>query len=74
MKTPNQYYKCPDTGIEMHFIFCEQWGWGVGFTNVDILDKWELDPYIPWPKLTEEQKMVVDRNYDMLYKSLEEEQ
>ena len=31
------------------------------------------DIKLPWPELSQEEKKVVDANYDKLYKSLEDE-
>lgn len=32
----HQYYKDPETGVEMHFSKYPDWGWTVGFHNIDF--------------------------------------
>ena len=69
------YYKDLETGVEVTFSKTAQWGWGVSFhTNEkEMFDMLLSDIVLPWPELSQEEKKVVDANYDKLYKSLEDE-
>ena len=69
------YYKDLDTGVEVTFSKTAQWGWAVSFhTNEEeMFDVLISDIVLPWPELSEEDQRVVNKNYDTLYKSLEDE-
>ena len=68
------YYKDLDTGVEVTFSKTDQWGWAASFhTNEEeMFDILLSDIKLPWPSLSEDEKKVVDANYDKLYKSLED--
>ena len=68
-----QYYKCPTTGVEMNFSKYPDFGWSVSFPQVQPGDAFFFEGNIPWPELTEAEKLVVDENYKKLYKALEED-
>lgn len=74
MKNPVCYYwKEPTTGVELHFTQDSDWGWCIGFPNMDILSDSpdvllkQAGIEIPWPELTEEDQKVVDENYRKLH-------
>ena len=69
------YYKDLDTGVEVTFSKSLQFGWAVRFhvSEEEMFDMLLSDIKLPWPELSEDEKKVVDANYDKLYKSLEEE-
>ena len=69
------YYKDLDTGVEVTFSKTDQWGWAASFhtSREEMFDMLLSDIVLPWPSLSEEEKKVVDANYDILYKSLEDE-
>ena len=73
MKHPVCYYwRDPATGVEMNFTQDENWGWCIGFPNMDFLEDSldvllrEAGVEIPWPELSEEEQKVVDDNYKRL--------
>ena len=67
------YYKDPETGVEMNFRILTEYGWSVSFHQVQPGDAFFFEGNIPWPELTEAEKLVVDENYKKLYKALEED-
>ena len=69
------YYKDLDTGLEVTFSKTDQWGWAVSFhvSREEMFDMLLSDIKLPWPELSQDEKKVVDANYDKLYKSLEDE-
>ena len=69
------YYKDLDTGVEVTFSKTPQFGWAVRFhvSKEEIFDTLLSEIKLPWPELSEDEKKVVDANYDKLYKSLEDE-
>lgn len=69
------YYKDLDTGVEVTFSKTAQWGWAASFhvSREEMFDMLLSDIKLPWPELSEEEKRVVNKNYEKLYKSLEEE-
>ena len=69
------YYKDLDTGVEVTFTKTPQWGWAASFhTNEEeMFDILLSETKLPWPELSEDEKRVVNKNYDKLYKSLEDE-
>ena len=66
------YFKCPDTGIEMSFTRLLDFGWTVGFPNLDFEEAVMYNWCIPWPELSEEEQKRVDENYANLKKRMEE--
>ena len=66
------YYKDVKTGVEMSFSKHPDWGWAVGFHNIDFEGSLDYRGNIPWSELTEAEKLVVDENYKKLYKMMEE--
>ena len=80
MKHPVCYYfKCSKTGVELNFTRSDMYGWCVGFPNMRLLDDSpdvllrEAGVEIPWPELTDDEKVVVDENYKKLHKMMEED-
>lgn len=75
MKTDpvHYYYKDPETGVEMSFSKSNQWGWAVGFHNIDIGEMIDYKGPIPWPTLSAEEQAVVDENYKNLHRMIREE-
>lgn len=68
------YYKELETGIEMEFTKCDNFGWGVQFINVGIETALFYKGHIPWPALSEVEQKVVDANYERLRKAYEEDE
>lgn len=68
------YYKDLDTGVEVTFSKTDQWGWAASFhtSREEMFDMLLSDIVLPWPSLSEDEKKVVDANYDKFYKSLED--
>lgn len=69
----HQYYKNPETGVEMSFSKYPDWGWTVGFHNIDFEGSLDYVGKIPWPELSAEEQAVVDENYKKLHKMMEED-
>lgn len=69
----HQYYKDLETGVEMSFSKYPDWGWVVGFHNIDFEGSLDYIGKIPWSKLSAEEQAVVDENYEKLYKMMEED-
>ena len=65
-----QYYKAPDTGIEMHFSKHSNYGWCISFPFLDAIEALDYAGDIPWPKLSTEEQAVVDENYKRLREAL----
>ena len=81
MKHPVCYYwRDPATGVEMNFTQDENWGWCIGFPNMDFLEDCldvllrEAGVEIPWPELSEEEQKKVDANYEKLYEDIRREE
>ena len=68
----HQYYKDPETGVEMCFSKSSQWGWSIGFPNITFEHAFDYKGVIPWPKLPAEEQAVVDENHKKLHKMMEE--
>ena len=68
----HQYYKDPETGVEMSFSKYPDFGWTVGFHNIDFEGGLDYRGNIPWPTLSAEEQAVVDENYKKLHKMMEE--
>jgi len=70
-KHPVKYYfMCPETGVEMHFSKYPDFGWAVGFHNIDFEGSLDYRGNIPWPELTDTEKAVVDENYKKLHEMM----
>lgn len=71
-----QYYKCPETGIEMNFTKHREWGWCISFPREQDLEKLDkaFSAKIPWPELSKEEQEVVDANYQKLHEDIEKEE
>lgn len=67
------YYKDLETEVEMSFSKTDQWGWAVGFHNIDIEGMIDYKGPIPWPTLSAEEQAVVDENYKKLHRMMEED-
>lgn len=68
------YYKDSITNMEMEFTKSEEWGWAVGFKNCSVDQMLNYKGHIPWPALSEDEKKVVDANYERLRKACEEDE
>ncbi len=68
------YYKDLNTGMEMDFSRCLEYGWAVGFPKASFDEIMDYEGEIPWPSLTPEEQAIVDENYEKLYKASEEEE
>lgn len=65
------YYKCPETGIEIHFTKSGGFGWGVSFVNLNGKSRRDIaHEMIPWPKLSTEEQNIVNLNYERLYRNI----
>ena len=69
----HQYYKDPETGVEMHFSKRIGFGWSVNFPKSTPFEALYYKGKIPWPALSTEEQAVVDENYKKLHKMLEED-
>jgi len=68
------YYKDLATNIEMEFTKSEEWGYAVSFKNCSVDQMLNYKGHIPWPALSEDEKKVVDANYERLRKACEEDE
>ena len=68
------YFRDPETGVEMEFTKCDNFGWGVQFINVDIEAALYYKGHVPWPPLSEAEQKIVDANYERLRKDCEEDE
>lgn len=69
-----QYYKDPDTGMEMRFTKTEEWGWSVYFPKANVDEALDYNGYIPWPELSPEEQKVLDNNYKRLHEMIGREE
>ena len=69
-----QYYKDPETGMEMRFTKTDEWGWSVCFPKATIDEALDYEGVILWPELREEEQKVVDANYEKLYEYIRREE
>lgn len=67
------YYKDPETAVEMNFRILTECGWSVSFPQVQPGDAFFFEGNIPWPKLSDAEKLAVDENYKKLHKMMEED-
>lgn len=68
------YYKDLETGMEMEFTKSDEWGYAVSFKNCSLDKILNYKGRIPWPALSEDEKKVVDANYERLRKAYEEDE
>lgn len=66
----HQYYKDPDTGVEMRFSKHSGYGWCISFPFLDITASFDYTGDIPWPKLSTEEQAVVDESYKKLHEMM----
>lgn len=69
----HQYYRDPETGVEMHFSKYPDFGWTVGFPQTQPGDAFFFEGNIPWSTLSAEEQAVVDAYYKKLHKMMEED-
>lgn len=69
---PNQYYKCPVTGIEMYFKFDRGSGWSVGFPkgHNGLREMKKAGLKIPFPDTPKQYEKEVEEFYRMLEENL----
>lgn len=59
------YYKDLSTGVEMKFTRNE-WGWCVSFPTLPPMEALSYKGKIPWPKLSEQDQLELQRGKDCL--------